>query len=87
MNEPTTPAGRWLVDRSQWDDGQRAFRVRINATAGPDDMHRHVLAIEKEAAAAALRRVEDLEAEVRKWKAIATQYNTQGTTLGRGTRP
>jgi hypothetical protein len=50
MNEPTTKAGRWLVDRSDWIDGLRAFRVRINNTAGPDDMRIHVLAIEREAA-------------------------------------
>ena len=48
MSEPTTPAGRWLVDHSQWDDGLRAFRVRINVTAGPEDMLIHVLAIERE---------------------------------------
>ena len=53
MNEPTTKAGRWLVDRSDWIDGDRAFRVRINATAGPEDMLIHVLAIEREAADAA----------------------------------
>ena len=49
MREPTTRAGQWLLDRSEWDDGNRAFRVRINATGGPDDMHRHILAIEREA--------------------------------------
>jgi hypothetical protein len=51
MNDPRTPAGRWLLDHSQWEEGLRAFRVRINATGGPDDMHRHVLAIEQEAVA------------------------------------
>ena len=50
MNDPATRAGKWLVDRSLWDEGMRGFFVRINATAGPDDMHRHVLAIESEAA-------------------------------------
>ena len=55
MAAPLTKAGRWLVDRSQWNDGMRGFFVRINATAGPEDMLIHVLAIEREAAAAALR--------------------------------
>jgi hypothetical protein len=50
MKAPRTRAGQWLLDRSQWEEGLRAFRVRINATAGPDDMHRHILAIEQEAA-------------------------------------
>lgn len=49
MKDPLTKAGKWLVDRSDWDSGLRAFRVRINATASPQDMHRHVLAIESEA--------------------------------------
>lgn len=51
MNSPATRAGRWLLDRTRWDDGMRGFFVRINATAGPDDMHRHILAIESEARA------------------------------------
>ena len=57
MNEPMTKAGRWLLDRTRWDDGMRGFFVRINATAGPDDMHRHVLAIEAEATAAERARI------------------------------
>jgi len=57
LPEPATRAGRWLIDRSDWDSGLRAFRVRINATAGPDDMHRHVLAIEAEAAALDIKRL------------------------------
>ena len=52
MNAPTTRAGQWLLDRAHWDDGMRGFFVRINATGSPQDMHRHVLAIESEAAAA-----------------------------------
>lgn len=52
LTEPTTKAGTWLVERSRWDVGMRGFFVRINATAGPEDMHRHVLAIEAEAVAA-----------------------------------
>jgi len=63
VTEPTTPAGRWLVDRSDWIDGDRAFRVRINATAGPEDMLIHVLAIEREAAAAERARITDLVQE------------------------
>jgi hypothetical protein len=49
VTEPITKAGKWLVDRSRWDDGMRGFFVRINATAGPEDMLVHVLAIEEEA--------------------------------------
>lgn len=47
-----------MLDRSQWIDGDRAFRVRINATAGPDDMHRHILAIERETRKRVLTEVE-----------------------------
>jgi hypothetical protein len=54
MNTPITRAGRWLLDRSRWDDGMRGFFVRINATGSPDDMHRHILAIEREAYDASL---------------------------------
>jgi len=48
---PTTKAGRWLLDRTNWNDGMRGFFVRINATAGADDMFRHIIAIENEARA------------------------------------
>lgn len=47
--EPATKAGRWLLSNTRWDDGMRGFFVRINATAGPEDMRVHVLAIEAEA--------------------------------------
>jgi hypothetical protein len=57
VTEPTTPAGRWLVDRSDWIDGLRAFRVRINNTAGPEDMRIHVEAIERESADAERDRI------------------------------
>ena len=63
MNEPMTKAGGWLLDRTRWDDGMRGFFVRINATAGPDDMHRHVLAIEAEAAEMEHTRLSHLGAE------------------------
>jgi hypothetical protein len=46
---PRTPAGRWIVERTRWDNGMRGFFVRINNTAGPEDMLNHVLAIEDEA--------------------------------------
>lgn len=46
---PRTKAGQWLLDRARWDEGMRGFFVRINATGAPDDMHRHILAIEAEA--------------------------------------
>lgn len=59
---PSTRAGQWLLDRSRWDDGMRGFFVRINATAGPEDMLRHIDAIEAEARAALLA---GLEAGVR----------------------
>jgi hypothetical protein len=49
MAAPLTAAGRWLVERSNWNDGMRGFFVRINSTAGPEDMLVHVLAIEQEA--------------------------------------
>ena len=55
MTDPTTKAGKWLVDRSNWDGGMRGFFIRINATGGPEDMRNHVLAIEAEARADALR--------------------------------
>jgi len=57
--KPTTKAGTWLIVNSRWDDGMRGFFVRINNTGGPDDMHRHVLAIENEAHAATLRELRE----------------------------
>jgi hypothetical protein len=57
VNEPTTKAGCWLLDRANWNDGMRGFFVRINATAGPEDMLRHIIAIEQEARAAGLAEV------------------------------
>jgi len=71
--EPLTKAGQWLLDRSRWDDGMRGFFVRINATAGPDDMHRHVLAIENEARAPLLAEITYREAS---FEALAAEYTT-----------
>jgi hypothetical protein len=51
VTTPETKAGRWLVAKSNWDAGMRGFFVRINLTAGPEDMLVHVLAIEAEARA------------------------------------
>jgi len=63
MKEPTTKAGQWLVDRTNWNDGMRGFFVRINATGSPQDMVIHVATIEREARAAVLRELR-VEVEV-----------------------
>jgi hypothetical protein len=58
MSKPSiTEAGKWLLDKTRWDEGMRGFFTRVFQLGSPQDMATIVGMIEKQAATAERQRL------------------------------